>query len=54
MTKAKALTRTAALILAGALIASGVSSSFASDAGFQDMARKGVADLIVEQVFLKG
>ena len=52
MSRSKALARTAALILVGALCASGVNAAFATDASTENLARKGVADFLVERFIL--
>lgn len=52
MSRSKALARTAALILAGALFASGVNTAFATDGATDAVARKGVADFLVERFIL--
>lgn len=52
MTRSKALARTAALILVGALFASGVNSAIATDEATDNLTRKGVADFLVERFIL--
>lgn len=49
MERLKRAARTTGLIVVGALIASGVSATFAGEEG-AEVARRGVADILVERI----
>ncbi|MEL7463746.1 MAG: hypothetical protein AAFN79_06745 [Pseudomonadota bacterium] len=53
MTKATALLRVTTICLAAAILVSGVNSAIANNEGAENLARKGVADLLVEHFILK-
>lgn len=52
MSKVSALLRTASVILAFAIIVSGVNSAIATTDGMEKIARHGVADLLMERYIL--
>ncbi|MEO1613893.1 MAG: hypothetical protein AAFU55_16280 [Pseudomonadota bacterium] len=53
MTKATALLRVTTIMLAAAILVSGMNTDIADSDGAELVARKGVADLLVEHFILK-